>query len=74
MTVSVGADRSHSTAPTHAVTTHPVPSTPHQVINAIATPMAPNSVQLSITGGKMIRPATGMMIPSTTPARPARAR
>ena len=45
MTVSDGAVRSHRTAPTHAVTTHPMPISPHHVINAIATPIGPNPFQ-----------------------------
>ena len=45
MTVSGGALRSHRTALTHAVTTHPTPITPHHVINAIATPIGPSPFQ-----------------------------
>ena len=41
MTVEIGADRSHMTALTQAVMTHPNPSTPHQVMRAIATPIGP---------------------------------
>ena len=72
MTVLDGTVRSHRTAPTHAVTTHPVPITPHHVSNAIATPIGPNSSR-PLSNGKNIRAASGRMVPSiTTPARTAR--
>ena len=75
MTVSDGAVRSHRTAPTHAVTTHPMPISPHHVINAIATPIGPNPFQPLSIRGKKIRAATGRIVPSiTTPASPASAR
>ena len=75
MTASGGALRSHWTALTHAVTTHPTPITPHHVINAIATPIGPSPFQPLSNGGKAIRAASGMMVPSiTVPASPASAR
>src|SRR5258705_13196890 len=62
MTVSDGAVRSHRTAPTHAVTTHPMPITPHHVINAIATPIGPNPFHPLSNGGERILVAKGGMI------------
>ncbi|WP_418002932.1 hypothetical protein ACNO8X_23420 [Mycobacterium sp. PDNC021] len=75
MTVCDGAVRSHSTAPTHAVITQPAPLIPHQVSSAIATPMGPKSSHPRSSGGKIIRAASGRMVPSmTTPAKPASSR
>ncbi|WP_163692711.1 hypothetical protein [Mycolicibacterium phocaicum] len=72
MTVRDGAVRSHSTAPTHAVMTQPAPLIPHQVSSAIATPIGPKSSHPRSSGGKIIRAASGRMVPSmTTPAKPA---
>src|SRR5260370_6835101 len=74
MTVSDGAVRSHRTAPTHAVNTHPMPITPHHVISAIATPIGPSPVQPLSNGGKRSPGADRGTVPAIAPPpRPASA-